>query len=140
MKQTSQPTVRYCAAITCMDGMIHATVINYLNRRFKTQCVDMITEPGPNLILARHTSQASIDSIMARLRISLFHHQSCAIAIIAHAHCAGNRHSDADQLAELTDAVQVIVNEFGDTEVIGLWINDQLQVTEIPAAARSKVA
>ena len=45
--------MRFCTAINCMDGRTQEPVIAFVKKRFGIDCVDMITEPGPDKILAQ---------------------------------------------------------------------------------------
>ena len=40
----------FCTAINCMDGRVQLPVIRFLQERFKVDYVDVISEPGPNLL------------------------------------------------------------------------------------------
>ncbi len=46
----------FCTTINCMDGRVQLPVIKYLQKHFNVDYVDSITEPGPNLILAKQTN------------------------------------------------------------------------------------
>ncbi len=71
----------FCTAINCMDGRVQTSVSDFLKDRFGTDYVDVITEPGPDLILAEQSNTALVESIVARLNISVHKHQSKGIAI-----------------------------------------------------------
>ena len=81
---------KFCTAINCMDGRVQLPVIKYLQKRVNAEHVDMITEPGPALILAARDKPKLVESILDRLRISVEKHGSKAVAIVAHHDCAGN--------------------------------------------------
>ena len=55
--------MKFCSAIDCMDGRVQLPVINYWKERLKVSSVDSITEPGPNLILAKQSDKVAIQSI-----------------------------------------------------------------------------
>ena len=82
--------MKFCTAVTCMDGRIQLPVIEYLQKRFNTKYVDSITEPGPNLILSKQTDSYLVESILTRLKISVEKHKSVGVAIVGHHDCAGN--------------------------------------------------
>ena len=121
----------FCTAINCMDGRVQIPVINYLKAKYRTEYVDMVTEPGPNKILSDGTDQKLIGSIFARVKISVEKHGSKHIAIIGHHDCAGNPTDIEEQERHTLKAVEVIRDKFKNIEVIGLWVNNNWDVTEI---------
>ena len=123
--------MKFCTAINCMDGRVQLPVIEYLRRRFKVPYVDMITEPGPNLILAQHSDSTVAQSIVDRVRISLEKHRSAGIAIIGHHDCAGNPATEEQQNVHTREAVNLIKQKFSDPEVIGLWLDENGQIWEL---------
>ena len=68
--------MNFCTAINCMDGRVQHPVIQFLQERFNANYVDMITEPGPNLILSKQTEKDKINSIINRVEISLKKHHN----------------------------------------------------------------
>ncbi|GAB4379897.1 MAG: hypothetical protein Kow0042_29680 [Calditrichia bacterium] len=52
--------MRFCTAINCLDGRVQLPVIQHLKKRFKVDFVDVITEPGPNLILSEQKNSALV--------------------------------------------------------------------------------
>ena len=46
----------FACAINCMDGRVQGAVKNYIKENYKIDYVDMVTEPGPNKILAENPS------------------------------------------------------------------------------------
>jgi len=116
-----------------MDGRVQLPVIEYLQKRFNAEHVDMITEPGPNLILAAREKTKLVESILARLKISVEKHHSTAVAIVAHHDCAGNPTTKGQQILHLQDALIFIKQQYSQIEVIGLWVDENLQANEITA-------
>ncbi len=123
--------MRFCTAINCMDGRVQLPVINYLRERFGAEWVDSITEPGPNKILADRSDARAVDSIMARIRISVEKHGSVGIAVVGHHDCAGNPSPKEVQIEQIAHAVKLIQEEFRGVEVIGLWVDGKWNVTEV---------
>ena len=68
----------FCTVINCMDGRVQLPVIEYLQKRFNVEDVDSITEPGPNLILAKQPESELAGSIINRVRVSVEQHRSPA--------------------------------------------------------------
>lgn len=123
--------MRFCTAINCMDGRAQTSVIQYLQKRFHAEHVDMITEPGPNRILAEGQDAAAIASIQSRVLLSVERHQSVGIAVIGHHDCAGNQSSAVQQNQDTVVAVRRIRTTFPDIPVIGLWLNEGWKIEEL---------
>lgn len=121
----------FCTAINCMDGRIQIPVIQYLKQRFNADYVDVVSEPGPNGILAEGSDHATVRSIERRVGISVEHHHSVGIAIVGHHDCAGNPAPPDVQSENTTAAVRYIRDRFQRVPVIGLWVNENWQVVEI---------
>jgi hypothetical protein len=122
---------RFCTAVNCMDGRVQLPVIRYLMRRFKADYVDMITEPGPNAILAERTDRAAVESIERRLAISVGKHKSVGIAVVGHSDCAGNRADQARQAEQTRAAARCLEERIPGVPVVGLWVNEAWEVSEI---------
>lgn len=121
----------FCTVINCMDGRTQLPVIEYLKNKFKVTYVDSITEPGPVKILAESSNSLLIESIFNRVDISVNKHKSKSIAIVAHYDCAGNPVNESSQKKQLRTAIKVVSERYSSLSVVGLWVNDCWQVTEI---------
>ncbi|MCX8025758.1 MAG: hypothetical protein N3A60_11195 [Thermanaerothrix sp.] len=121
----------FCTAINCMDGRVQLPVIRYLQARFDAPFVDMITEPGPNLILADRSNALKIQSILERLAISVQKHASVGIAVVGHHDCAGNPAPRQTQIAHLQEAVRFLKTHYESLPIIGLWVDENWTVTEV---------
>jgi carbonic anhydrase len=98
-------TQKFVTAINCMDGRVQLPVIDWMKKHSTADFVDMITEPGPNKILAEDNSNGLIQSLKKRVEISVFKHASAQIAIIGHFDCAGNPVDKETQLEQIKAAV-----------------------------------
>ena len=123
--------MKFCTAINCMDGRVQLPVIEYLKRRFGAEYVDVITEPGPNLILARQTNYSLVESIFERIKISVERHHSIGIAIAGHYDCAGNPASKEAQILHIRDAIAMVHGRYSQIETIGLWVDENWEVNEL---------
>ncbi|MCF7708768.1 MAG: hypothetical protein K9N52_07715 [Verrucomicrobia bacterium] len=121
----------FCTVINCMDGRIQLPIIEYLCGRFNIEYVDSITEPGPNLILAKQDPKVLVDSIMERLRISIENHNSVGIAIVGHHECAGNPAGKDEQVAHIRSAIEVVRQRYPTMDIIGLWVDKNWKVNEL---------
>lgn len=123
--------MNFCTAVNCIDGRVQLPVIEYLQKRFKVSYVDSITEPGPNLILAEQVNKNIVRSIFNRICISIEKHNSIGIAVVGHYDCAGNPAPRDKQDIHTIKAMQTIKYKFKDVEIIGLWVDENLDVVEV---------
>ncbi len=121
----------FCTAVNCMDGRVQLPVIQYLRKRFNVKYVDTISEPGPNAILAKRTDISVVESINRRVRISIEKHESVGIAVVGHFDCAGNPADQGQQTEHTRAAVRYLHEMFTGIPVIGLWVNEAGEVSEI---------
>lgn len=121
----------FCTAINCIDGRVQIPVIRYLQERFAVDHVDVVSEPGPNRILAEDSDGNAAASIDRRVGVSISQHSSVGIAVVGHHDCAGNPLSAAEQNRHTVAAVLRVRSRFPDIPVVGLWVNDSWEVTEL---------
>jgi carbonic anhydrase len=124
-------TKKFVTAINCMDGRVQLPVIDWMKKHTTADFVDMITEPGPNKILAEKNDSGLIQSLKKRVEISVLKHASAQIAIIGHFDCAGNLGEMETQLEQIKTAVQTIHSWGFQIPVIGLWVDDHWTVHKI---------
>jgi len=120
-----------------MDGRFQLPVIVYLQRRFNVQHVDLITEPGPNLILAEQKDCGLVQSIFRRVEISVTKHHSCGIAIVGHEDCVGNQRKREEQIEQLRLAADLLKSRYPALTVVQLWVGLDGVVEELPAGDRT---
>ena len=121
----------FCTAVNCMDGRVQLPLIKFMQKRFNAGFVDIITEPGPNLILAKQTDTAMVESILRRMRLSVDAHASGAIALAGHYGCVGNPAGEEEQKQHLDNGVGLLRSQFETLPVIGVWIDSQWKVHEV---------
>ncbi len=122
---------KFATAINCMDGRVQLPVIQWLKKEYGINYVDMITEPGPNKVLAECKENAVIDSIKKRVDISVNKHNSKLIAIVGHYDCAGNPAEKDTQLKHIITAIKMVkLWNFG-VKVIGLWVDENWNVHNV---------
>lgn len=120
----------FVCAINCMDGRVQDAVKDYMKENYGADYVDMVTEPGPNKILADNTDKAIIENIRKRVEISVHHHGSKVVAIVGHFGCAGNPTEKEEQIKHLKKAEEV-VKDFGfNIEIILLWVDGDWNTVE----------
>ena len=125
-------TGKFGTAINCMDGRVQLPVINWMTEKFGLDYVDMITEPGPDKILAEEIAP-NVESIKARVLISVEKHNSAVVVIMGHDDCAGNPVSKDEHWKHIRRAMQIIKSWSLPVTIYGLWldINWQAEVVDI---------
>ena len=124
----------FCTAVNCIDGKVQLPVIEFLKKRFSADFVDCITEAAPVNILAGETNRRQIQSIIDRIDMSIRRHKSKAIAVVAHHDCADNPVDKQKQIEHLGISVKYLKSQYPAAEVIGLWVDENFGVSEVPAA------
>jgi len=123
-------TKKFACAMNCMDGRVQDAVKDYMKKNYSVDYVDMVTEPGPNKILADNTEKLIIENIKKRVEISVHHHGSKVVAIVGHFGCAGNPTKKEEQIIHLQEAKK-IVESFGfSVEVVLLWVDGDWKTVE----------
>jgi len=118
----------FCTAINCMDGRTQLPVNEYMRKRYGVDYVDTITEPGPIRILAGEGDTVLLESIFARVAISVEKHGSQAICVVGHHDCAGNPVDRETQLVQVEKSVALLGERFPGVEVFGVWVGEQWTV------------
>ena len=111
-----------------MDGRIQLPVILYLQKYFDAEYVDLITEAGPNKILAERNNLNTVRSIIKRADISINTHKSKGMAIISHYDCAGNPSVKEKQIEQVKEAISFLRQTYSKIDVIGLWLDKHWDV------------
>ena len=124
-------TMSFGTAINCMDGRVQLPVMEYAKERFGVRYVDMITEPGPNLILAKQTDRNAVASILRRVELSVTAHESKGIVVAGHEDCAGNPADKPEQILHLREALRVLGQRFGSVELVAIWVSLDGGVEEV---------
>lgn len=125
----------FCTVVNCIDGRVQVPVIEFLKKRFTADYVDCITEAAPVCILAGETNRRQVQSIIDRIDISIAKHKSKAVAVVAHHDCAANPADKQKQLVQLDISVKYLKSQYPAFEVIGLWVDESRNVSEIPSFA-----
>ena len=113
---------KFGTAINCMDGRMQLPIINWMKKTYGFDYIDMVTEPGPDAIMA--AGEAKIESIKARVTISVKAHGSDTILIAGHYDCAGNPVSKEEHISQTRKAVDVIKSwDLPVKTIIGVWVD-----------------
>lgn len=114
----------FACAINCMDGRVQDAVKDYMKEKYHVDYVDMLTEPGPDRILAEHTDAPVLQDLKKRIDISVNHHGAKVVAIAGHFGCAGNPVDKEKHLADLKEAKKTVESFGFNVEVILLWVDN----------------
>lgn len=121
----------FATAINCIDGRVQMPVIEWLKRQYRVDYIDMITEPGPERLLAEGKDQTAIESIQKKVEISVTRHNSELAAIVGHHDCAGNPADKKTQLEQILTAIKTVESWNFEVEVIGLRVDENWEVHEV---------
>ena len=113
-----------------MDGRTQDAVKNYMIEHYHTEYVDMVTEPGPNKILADNINIHIVENIKKRVEISVHHHGAKYVAIVGHFGCACNPAEKEGQVTHLKEAKKTIESFGFDIQMILLWIGSDFKTVE----------
>ena len=121
----------FCCSINCMDGRPQKAVYEYMRKHFGVEYVDVVTEAGPNRILATGRDKAIIEDIKNRVGISVLVHHAKVIAISAHDGCAGNPAPKEEQIQNLREAKKAIESFGFNVKVIMLYVPEGWEQAEL---------
>jgi carbonic anhydrase len=120
-------------AINCMDGRVQLPVIDWMQKEFHLDYIDMITEAGADKVLAAGTRE-QIESVKSRAAISVNVHKSKVIAVVGHHDCAGNPVTPEQHHSNLLDAVSAVNSwRLPVDKVLALWVDHDWRVRTIVA-------
>ncbi|MCY6960508.1 carbonic anhydrase [Clostridium brassicae] len=122
---------KFITTINCIGGRVQLPIIRYIKSEYSVQYVDMITEAGPNKILAENKDIDIIKSIKNRVEISIDNHESNLIAVVGHYDCAGNPVDEIQHIKDIKESVKNIKKWNLGIEVIGLYVDDKWLVNRI---------
>jgi hypothetical protein len=121
----------FATAINCIDGRAQIPVIDWLRRQYGVDYVDMITEPGPERLLAEAKDLTACASIRRRLEISINRHNSNLVAIAGHHDCAGNPVDRETKLEQIFIAIKTVESWNFKVRVIGIWVDENWEVHQL---------
>ena len=117
--------------IDCMDGRVQDAVKNYMKEHYGVNWVDVITEPGPNKILAENTNRPIVENIKKRLEVSVKRHGAKIVTIVGHEECAGNPVGKEEQIAHLKKAKKTVEGFGLGVKVVLLWVGKGWKKAEL---------
>ena len=106
-------------------------VLEYIKSEHGVDCVDVVTELGPNKILSGNENKTTIELIKSKVKISVEAHRSKLIAIVGHYDCAGNPTDKKTQLVHIAEAIKTVKSWDFKVKIIGLWVDRNWRVWEV---------
>jgi hypothetical protein len=119
---------KFGTAINCMDGRIQIPINQWLKTNYDIDNVDTITEHG---IVKLFSNSEEIAKIKSKVSLSIEQSNSKIILVSAHHDCEGNLISKDSQVSQIKHAVCAIRSWGLTATVVGIWVNEQLQVEVI---------
>jgi carbonic anhydrase len=111
---------KFATAITCIDGRVQQPVVDWMKLHLNVEYVDLVTEPGPDLVLSEGTTYV-IDEIVRKAKFSVQHHASPVVAICGHHDCAANGADKEEHFEQIKESVRVLLSYNLGVRVLGLW-------------------
>lgn len=112
--------------LNCIDGRAQIPVIQFIQREWDVEHVDMITEPGMDGLLA--DAEHDIIGIVNKVDLSIEKNGSGMLFIIGHHDCRGNPVEEGQHKEHITKAVSRIEGYFKHIDTIGLWVNSRWEI------------
>ena len=119
---------KFATSVTCMDGRIQIPLAKWIKENHSVDYVDTITEPGVDKKVAESTD---LESIKAKVAISINAHKSGLIVVSGHHDCAGNPVSEKEHISHIKKGVEVISSWNLGVKVIGVWVDGSWNVKPI---------
>ena len=114
---------KFATAITCIDGRVQQPVVDWMKLHVNVEYVDLVTEPGPDLVLSEGTTYV-IDDIVRKARFSVERHASPVVAVCGHHDCAANGADKEKHFEQIEESVRVLLSYQLGVRVLGLWLSE----------------
>lgn len=121
-------STKFATAVSCFDGRIQLPIQKWLKETYKVDYVDAITEHG---IVKLFSRPEDAERIKSKVLHSIKNENSRIILVSAHHDCEGNAVTKNEQISQVKNAISVIKSWKFQVNVIGVWVNEQLQVEPI---------
>ena len=115
---------KFATAINCIDGRVQLPVINFIKEKYQVDYVDMITEPGADLVMATRNPD-KLPSIKESVKLSLKVRNSKLVFLVAHGDCAGNPVSEDEHYGHLRRGMECLRGWDLDVDIVGLYVTDK---------------
>lgn len=124
--------------VTCIDGRVQRPTILWMRERYNLDYVDVISEPGPDKLLAEGWP-SDVVPVRHKVGFSIRAHASRLVAVCGHHDCAGNPVTPDEHRDQIRRSVRLMRAWEFPAEIVGLWLNErwEIEVVEGPLGARS---
>lgn len=119
---------KFATSVACMDGRIQLPLAEWIKENYSVDYVDTITEPGVD---KRAADNDNLESIRAKVEISINAHGSSLVVVSGHHDCAGNPVSDEEHIAHIRKGVEVVSSWGLEAKVVGLWVDGSWNVSAV---------
>lgn len=127
---------RFATAITCMDGRIQQSVVEWTRRRFGVDYVDMLTVAGPDRAVG--DDQLVGTRLLSDAVLSQQAHGSEFLVLASHSDCAANPVSGPEHERMVRAGVDWLGERLPGMTVIGIHIGfdwPALNVVEVTGSS-----
>ena len=122
---------RFSTCINCIDGRTHEPIINFIKKELRVKYVDMVTEPGPDMILAQNKERSIIAHIKRKVKLSIERNKSGAVILVGHYDCKANPISAKEHLEQIKRSVENIRKWNLGVPVCGVWIDKNFKAKRV---------
>lgn len=119
--------VTFGTLVTCIDGRVQRPTILWMRYRFNLDYVDVISEPGPDKLLAEGRMD-EVTPVRTKVGFSISAHASRLVAVCGHYDCAGNPATPDEHLEQIRRSVALMRSWDLNAEVVGLWLDARWQI------------
>jgi carbonic anhydrase len=112
----------FATAITCIDGRVQQPVSDWVRLHMNVRYVDLITEPGPDKVVAE--AQPILSDMIRKVKFSLRHHNSNVVVLSGHHDCAANHASKEEHIEHILEGLEVLRGYELQARLVGVWLNE----------------
>ena len=114
-------TDTFATAINCIEGQYQQPVEEWAKQHCEVSYVDVITEYGPDKVLAQG-SVKELQRVKTNAEHSHLTHGSESIVIAGHEGCSGNNVSKEEHFHQIRQCANTIAGWGMYGRVVGLWV------------------
>lgn len=126
---------KFATSVGCIDGRIQIPIIDFLEKEYGVDYVDIVTEPGMDAVIAnlqnRVETQQTIRSIKNKIAVSVNAHGSQLICISSHYDCAGNPVTREEHIEMVKKCVKDLRGSFPSCSILGVWVDERWKINVI---------
>ena len=116
---------KFATSVSCMDGRIQLPISKWIRENYSVDYIDTITEPGDDKAIQ---DNAILESIKAKVAISINAHGSELVVLSGHYNCAANPVSDEEHIEMIKKGVEILSSQNLGVKIIGVWVDSSWSV------------